>query len=293
MLPPRLSILPAFVREFASRRTLPREPEPDLVMDSPQEVEAYTAAGRTNGIMAASYLFNTARISQVIQGAREVIDLACGPATQLVQIAELNPTIQFHGIDLSQSMLEQAQAHIDERGLKNVRFTVGDITRLDMIETSSADAVISTMALHHLPTLRHLQNCFSEIRRVLKPDGAIYLVDFGRFKSLKTAIFFAYLDARSAPHLFLLDYERSLRAAFTADDLRNTAAKFLPDESKAFCTFMVPMLVMVKTADRELPVPIKSRLIQMRAEMPWRYRRDLDSMRIFLGLGGLGNDPFA
>lgn len=92
---PRFSMLPTLLREITVQRTLPREPEPDLVMDDAEQVAAYTEAGRIDGVMAAAYLFQTARITQTIQGCGKVVDLGCGPATQLTQIAQLNPDTHF------------------------------------------------------------------------------------------------------------------------------------------------------------------------------------------------------
>src|SRR4051794_19848060 len=109
---PKLSLLPALCREIFGPRTLPREPEPELVMDREEQVAAYAAAARSDGAMAAAYLFQTARISMVLRGRQSVVDLGCGPATQLAQIATLNPDIQFTGIDLSQRMLDDARSHI-------------------------------------------------------------------------------------------------------------------------------------------------------------------------------------
>lgn len=85
-----------------------REPEPDLVMDDPQQVAAYDEAGSIDGLMSSAYLFHSARVSQVIRGCKEVVDLGCGPAIQRCQIAQLNPSTTFHGLDLSPEMLEKA-----------------------------------------------------------------------------------------------------------------------------------------------------------------------------------------
>src|SRR5215470_7307071 len=130
-------LLPVIYREVTRPRQFPREPEPDLVMDDPIQVQAYSDAGRIDGLMAAAYLFHTARISQVIQGCREVVDLGCGPATQLCQVAALHPAIRFTGVDLSPSMLASAKAHVAEHRLTSVSLIEGDITRLDMFATAS------------------------------------------------------------------------------------------------------------------------------------------------------------
>ena len=262
-------------------------------MDDPEQVAAYAVAGRIDGVMAASYLFHTARISQTIVGCKTVVDLACGPATQLAQVAQLNADIQFIGVDLSTTMLEDASQHVEVLGLKNVAFQHGDITRLDMLADNSADAVISTMALHHLPTLKHLDECFAEIRRVLKPGGALYLTDFGRLKSMRSVNYFAYMNAAFQPHLFSLDYERSLRAAFLKEDFDLLAARHFMSEARVESTFMVPFLVLVKTSDKALPDEIRRRIAEMSRSLRPRYRRDLNDLRRFFALGGLRNDPFA
>lgn len=290
---PNPALIPTFLRECLVSRSLPREPEPDLVMDDPAQVAAYGEAGRIDGVMAAAYLFHSARVSQVIQGCGSVLDLGCGPATQLAQIAELNPGIRFTGVDLSPTMLADAEKHVQALGLGNVAFRQGDITTLDGIADQSMGAVISTMALHHLPTLQHLEDCFASIQRVLKPGGALYLTDFGRLKSLKSVIFFAYMNARHQPHLFSLDYERSLRAAFVREEFEALAARCLPRDADVISTFKVPFLVLVKTADKPLPGELRDRVKAMRSTLKPRYRRDLDDLRTFFRLGGLKNDPFA
>ncbi|WP_263771497.1 class I SAM-dependent methyltransferase [Propionivibrio soli] len=289
---PRLSLLPVMVREMFGERKFPREPEPDLVMDDPEQVAAYSYAGRIDGVMSAAYLYHSAQISQTIHGCAKVLDLGCGPATQLGQVAQLNPDISFLGVDLSATMLDSARKHAAALSLPNVGFQVEDITQLEGISDQSVDAVISTMAVHHLPTRDLLDKCFQQIARVLKPGGAVYLTDFGRLKSLKSVLFFAYMNAEHQPHLFSLDYERSLRAAFLLDDFEDCAGKFLPSSVKVQSTFRVPFLVMLKTPSRALPPALVERLRELRRTLPQKYRSDLDELRFFCKLGGVDPDPF-
>jgi arsenite methyltransferase len=289
---PSLSLLPTFLREVLSRQTLPREPEPNLIMDDAAQVAAFTEAGRVDGVMAAAYLFHSARVCQVIQGRKNVLDLGCGPATQLAQIAELNPDVQFTGVDLSPTMLADAQRHIDTLRLRNVTLRLGDFTRLDEFQDGCADAIISTMALHHLPSGTELERCFATLSRVLTAGGAVYLTDFGRLKSLRSVLFFAYMNAKHQPHVFSLDYERSLRAAFLKDDLARAAKHHLPSNVTVVSTFKVPFLVTLKSGDRPLPTELQVRLKAMRKSLASRYRTDLDDLRAFFQMGGLRDDPF-
>jgi len=285
-------MLPTFLREAFGPRTFPREPEPDLVMDGNEQVAAYAEAGRIDGVMAAAYLFHSAHISAVIQGCARVVDLGCGPATQLGQVAQLNPETSFTGIDLSEEMLGNAAAHIRTLGLRNVELYRGDITHLPDIPDHFADGIISTMALHHLPSQEHLRACFREITRILRPDGALYLADFGRLKSLKSVIYFAYMNRAYQPHIFSLDYERSLRAAFLFEDFKALAAQELPAHAKTYGTFQMPFLTLIKTQDRPYPAQLRNTVRAMRRHLKRRYRRDLDDLRLFFWMGGLRNDPF-
>ncbi|TAK90372.1 MAG: class I SAM-dependent methyltransferase [Burkholderiaceae bacterium] len=289
---PRVSFIPVLMREYLANERFPREPEPALVMDDDAQVSAYAEAGRIDGDMAAAYLFHSARISQTIAGAGKVLDLGCGPATQLVQIAQLNPEIEFVGVDLSESMLDSARAYAIQQGVSNIRFEHADITQLGQFETGSFDAVISTMALHHLPHETLLDACCREISRVLKPGGAIYLTDFGRLKSLKSVLFFAYLNAKHQPHLFSLDYERSLRAAFLPEDFARRL-EVLSFDARLISTFLVPLLVIVQTPVRTLSAATVRQIKRMRRELVGKYRRDLDDLRLFFWLGGLRDDPFS
>lgn len=285
-------MLPTVLREVLAQRSLPREPEPDLVMESDAQVAAYSEAGRIDGVMAAAYLFHTAHATEVLQGAGRVLDLGCGPATQLAQIAELNPQVEFTGVDLSEGMLASARAHVSALGLRNVSFEQSDITSLAQHADGAFDGVISTMALHHLPTAAHLQRCFREVRRVLRPGGAIYIADFGRLKSLKSVIYFAYMNADRQPHIFSLDYERSLRAAFEFGELKAAAGADLPEHCRAYGTFLSPMLTVIQSPPQPIAAGQRERFKAMRRALPSRYRADLDDMRLFFRLGGLPSDPF-
>lgn len=290
---PRLSVLPTRLREQFGKRVLTREPEPHLVMNDSEQVQAYTLAGRIDGVMSASYLFHSARITQLLQGKQFVVDLGCGPATQLAQIAQLNPKMDFLGIDLSPDMLDQARTHAATLGLNNVKFQLADITNCASLKEGSADAVISTMALHHLPTLALLERCFGEIRRILKPEGLLYLADFARLKSLHSVQYFAYLNREHQPQLFSLDYERSLRAAFLPEDFERLTQDLLGPQFQVLTTQGIPILCLIKSRQEQaLPNALKARLNGLRAALPAQYRRELDDMRFFFWLGGLKQDPF-
>lgn len=288
---PRFALLPPFLRELIVRRTLRREPETALVMDDPAEVDAYVAGGHTP-TMAGTYLFMNAHTTQAVRGCRAVLDLGCGPATLLCQIAAMNPSVHFTGVDLSATMLAEGEKTIRRHRLENVRLVKADITRLTEFGAGSFDSVISSFALHHLPTREDLDRCFGEIKRVLRPGGALFINDFGRLKSVKSVVHMAYLTSRDEPYLFTLDKERSMRAAFTLDDFRALAKQHWGDRVEVRGTFKVPLVIILRTPPGPLPESTAQQFRALRDARPPHQRSDLDDLRFFFRLSGVTEDPF-
>lgn len=287
---PSLPVLRVLTRELLTAERAPRILEPDLVMDDPHKVAAYVQAGRPGGVMAAVYLFHCAQICDVIRPGETVIDLACGPANQLALVAQLNPDTHFIGVDLSAEMLGRARAYIAELGLKNVELRQGDIACLDGFDASSVDAVTSTVALHHLPSVEHLHRTFAEIARVLRPGGGLYLVDFGHLKAEKSIEYFANQYRDRQPELFTLDYLYSLRAAFQLADFDAAHQLYLKRAGRLFSTFLAPFFVAIKSpARRQLPPELKMQLATARDKLPLHHQRDLQDLITFFRFGGLGS----
>lgn len=284
---PSAAVIRTLLRELTTTQRAARAPEPDLVMDEPDKVAAYVRAGRQDGVMAPVYLFHCANACEVIRPGDVVLDLACGPATQLAMIAKLNPDSRFIGIDLSEPMLSRAREHVRSEGVRNIEFRLQDISDLREFADGTVDAVISTMALHHLPGVELLARTFAEAARVLKPGGGIYLVDFGHLKAERSILYFAYQYADRQPELFTEDYLNSLRAAFALDDFRRAGAA-LQRRAKMYQTFLAPFMVAFKSAvrrgdDRAL----SDRLRAMREALPHHHQVDLRDLVTFFRLGGL------
>jgi len=285
---PSLSVMKVLLKELLTNRRVARTNEPTLVMDDPQQVREYTLAGLEGGVMAPVYLFHCAQVCQVIRPGDRVLDLACGPANQLVQIARLNPACRFVGFDLSLEMLDRARELAASENLANIEFEHGSITDLTRFGSDSFDAVMSTMALHHLPDLDCLNQTFSEAARVLKPDGGLYLADFGRLKRADSIDYFAYQYKDRQPPLFTIDYLNSLHAAFSLDDFRSACASAFVNRASVVSTWRVPYMVVTKSPSRrEIPDELRKSLWAIRDSLPGYHKVDLDDLRRFFQMGGL------
>ena len=281
-------IVGTLIRELTTGESSSRIPEPDLVMDDPDKVSAFVRAGREAAIVAPTYLFHCAHICEVICPGETVIDLACGPATQLAMVAQMNPNSQFIGIDLSEGMLKEAKDHIEELDLKNVVLKSGDITDLSQFHDGSIGAVFSTLSLHHLPTVQDLESTFSEVARIVKPDGGIYLSDFGHLNSEKSMQHFAYQHQERQPELFTIDYLNSLRAAFHLADFQRLSAKHLAGRARLYSTFLIPLMVTIKSPKRgQVELALTQKLAELRRALPIPQQRDLKDLISLFKLGGL------
>lgn len=264
-----------------------RTPEPDLVMASEEQAAAYTYAGREAGVMAPVYLFHAAQICDVLRPGDLVVDLACGPATQLAMVARLNPECRFLGVDLSDEMLLRAKQYVESESIGNVEFRKADITKLDFLADRSVDAFMSTMALHHLPVERYLTEVFASISRALKPDGGLYLADFGLLKSQKTIRALADQYADIQPEIFTTDYFNSLCAAFTKATF-GAAAEQLGGLAKTYATAFVPYMVAVKSAHRgQRNEAAQAALQRFFDGLPEHHKSDYRNLKRFFAIGGL------
>jgi ubiquinone/menaquinone biosynthesis C-methylase UbiE len=283
-----LPVLRTLLREAVTRERIPRTPEPDLVMDDPDKVAAFTRAGREDGVMAPMYLLHCAQVCHLVRPGDTVVDLGCGPATQLGMIARLNPEARFVGVDFSDQMLGRARAHAAEQGLGNVAFEKSDMADLRAFADDSVDVVYSTVSLHHLPDVAALHRTMAESARILKPDGAIYLADFGRLKSEASVQYFGNQYADRQPELFTLDYIHSLRAAFTTDDYRRGTEQYLAGLARCHATPIAPFLVIVKSPPRA-PIDPATRawLAEFREAMPAWHRTDIADLTGWLRAGGV------
>ena len=97
----------------------------------------------------------------------QVRDVGCGPGSITLGLAEVVAPGEVVGIDIQPSQVQRARDLACERGIANVRFEVGDGTRLPFPD-HSFDAVFAHAVLLHLS---EPVRALAEMRRVLRPGG--------------------------------------------------------------------------------------------------------------------------
>lgn len=204
-----------------------RRPEPES-MEDPAQVRAYVDAYRRGGPTSALQLHHLRELARLLRPGDTVVDLACGPGPLILDLAPLYPAVTFIGADLSPVMLDTLRAEAASRNLGNVRVLEEDIRELPSLAGTRVDVVISTSALHHLPTEDDLARVFATVASLLAKGGAFYLFDFALLRSARSRALFVADVAKLAPPLTAHDYAMSLDAAFPLATVRNLARETLP-----------------------------------------------------------------
>ena len=120
---------------------------------------------------------------------RQVLDYCCGNGDDGVFIAQ-HGAREVTGIDLSGTSIDNCSKKAHNLGLTNITFKVMDAEALDFRD-KTLDVVTEYGALHHV----NLNKAYSEMARVLKPDGkAICVEALGHNKII-------HLYRKLTPHL--------------------------------------------------------------------------------------------
>lgn len=106
-----------------------------------------------------------------LTGQERVLDIGTGAGHAAFVFAPHVSVVE--GIDITPQMLIQAELGAEERGLGNVRFSLGDAESIPR-DDATYDVVVSRWCAHHYLNIR---KSAYEIARVLKPDGIFLLID--------------------------------------------------------------------------------------------------------------------
>jgi SAM-dependent methyltransferase len=97
---------------------------------------------------------------------RRVLDFGCGVGRLLIPFAKTAE--EAVGLDVSASMLQEAQRNCDEHGLSNVRLLSSDDLLSNL--TGSFDLIHSCIVFQHIPAERG-RSIFSKLLQRIRPGG--------------------------------------------------------------------------------------------------------------------------
>jgi ubiquinone/menaquinone biosynthesis C-methylase UbiE len=148
------------------------EPE---VMDTWQEATAYDAMDFT----AVNMAFATDAIA-LDPNAVKILDVGTGTARIPILMCQQRQQYLITGVDLAQSMLIIGQRNLEAANLsQRIRLERVDSKRMPYPDLEY-DMVVSNSLVHHLPDPFVF---FGEVKRLVRPDGAILIRDLIRPES--------------------------------------------------------------------------------------------------------------
>lgn len=118
---------------------------------------------------------STVELAQIKPG-ESILDVGCGTG-QLTRAAKgkAGATAEVVGVDASAEMIAVARRKAQEEGC-DIDFQPGLIEKLPFPD-DTFDIVLSSLMVHHLPDDLK-ERGFTEVYRVLKPGGRLFVVDF-------------------------------------------------------------------------------------------------------------------
>lgn len=107
---------------------------------------------------------------------RQVLDVACGPGTVSIKLAEKYPNIQITGIDSSSAMIKQCTDQVTQKGLQNATFMMMNANTIQFPK-HSFDFVVCNLAF---PFFSKPTESMKGMFDVLNPGGTILISVPGR-----------------------------------------------------------------------------------------------------------------
>lgn len=144
-----------------------------------------------------------------------VLDVGCGFANNLVPFADIG--CECHGVDLHPEMAGTVQTIMDKRGYKT-NIQVGSNRSLPYPD-NHFDLLLSVNTMHYEGSHKNILLALKEFRRVLKPNGGVYISTVGPehkiYKQAKLLGQHKYLvqnfDFRDGEEFFFFDTEEYLK----------------------------------------------------------------------------------
>jgi ubiquinone/menaquinone biosynthesis C-methylase UbiE len=113
-------------------------------------------------------------VSLLARQNSRILDLSCGPGTEIPALAALVPRGEVVGVDLAAGMVVASYERARREGVSNAAFIQADALKLPSDFTGRFDLIFCCNSFHHYPDpLAALK----EMHRVLRVDGKAIIID--------------------------------------------------------------------------------------------------------------------
>jgi ubiquinone/menaquinone biosynthesis C-methylase UbiE len=109
-------------------------------------------------------------------GIGRVLDIACGPGEWATEVARQHPGITVVGMDISQRMIQFAQAKAYQDQINNITFEQADATKLPLHYADASFDFINMSLIYAFMTRTLWPLLIKECYRILRPGGALRVI---------------------------------------------------------------------------------------------------------------------
>jgi SAM-dependent methyltransferase len=199
------------------KKVKPRIPEGEAIEDTREmSMEQYSETMKKKlGKEYIRFAENVVRKINPIENAI-VLEIGPGPGWAGINLLIKRNDLRLEGIELSADMVRVATENAKKEGLaERTQYTIGAGEEMTQIPDHHCDLVISRDSLHHWTDLKKV---FLEIKRVLKPNGKLYVHDHRRdlnfFGKLIVTAFSFFIAGDMGKY-----WKSSIAAAYTKEEI--------------------------------------------------------------------------
>jgi ubiquinone/menaquinone biosynthesis C-methylase UbiE len=123
-----------------------------------------------------------------VSGGLSVLDAGCGTGRWATALAKLGCEVE--AADISETMIQMAEPH------PGVRYRVGAVEDLDYPDTRF-DLALSITVLQHITDPIRLERAMTNLHRMLKSSGTLFVIEFSPLRLRPTAPQVTYMEYRT------------------------------------------------------------------------------------------------
>jgi 2-polyprenyl-3-methyl-5-hydroxy-6-metoxy-1,4-benzoquinol methylase len=127
------------------------------------------------------------RLCTVSRG-QSVLDAGCGTGRWATALAKLGCEVE--AADISETMIQMAEPHL------GVRYRVSAVEDLDYPD-GRFDLALSVTVLQHITDPVRLERAMTNLHRMLKPSGSLFVIEFSPLRLRPTAPHVTYMQYRT------------------------------------------------------------------------------------------------
>ncbi|MDC7218932.1 MAG: class I SAM-dependent methyltransferase [Spirochaetales bacterium] len=128
---------------------------------------------------------------------KRILDLGTGTGYLAFPLARKNSEMRIIGIDIVKQTIERNKAKAQEEEITNLEFLSYEGDSFPFPD-DYFDIVVTRYALHHFPDI---QSCFSELSRVIKSQGQLWISDPTPHKSDKERFVDKFMQMKDDGHI--------------------------------------------------------------------------------------------